>query len=249
MIILKSDAEIERMRISGRITAEILDKLGQSIKSGLPIIELENYAVKLMEERQCVSAFKGYRGFPAHICVSVNEVVVHGIPKNYKLKEGDIVSIDVGIVKDGYYGDAAATYPVGSITSELMRLIRTAEKALMAGIDKMRVGNKLGNVSYAIETVVKEAGFSVVRDFVGHGIGQEMHEEPQVPNFGPPDKGPVLRDGMVLAIEPMINQGGYKVEIDGDGWTVRTKDRLPSAHYEHTVAVLKNGPEVLTKLN
>lgn len=248
MIILKSDIEIRKMRISSLIAAEILDRLGKMIVPGTKTIELDEHAVALMGEKGCTSAFKGYNGFPAHICVSVNEVVVHGIPGNECLKEGDIVSIDVGILKDGYYGDTAATFPVGRIDSEIKRLTQVTKEALACGIDQMKVGNRLGSVSNTIETVVKKAGFSVVRDFVGHGIGQNMHEDPQVPNFGVPDTGPRLKHGMVLAIEPMVNQGGYKVAVDKDGWTVRTKDRLPSAHFEHTVAILDDGPEVLTSL-
>lgn len=249
MIILKSDVEIQRMRISSRIAAEILAELGKKVVPGTKTVELEEHAIALMREKDCTSAFKGYNGFPAHICVSINEVVVHGIPGPERLKEGDIVSIDVGILKDGYYGDTAATFPVGRIDLETKRLLQFTKEALRCGIDQAKVGNRLGRVSYAIESVLKKAGFSVVRDFVGHGIGQSMHEDPQVPNFGSPDKGPHLKHGMVLAIEPMVNQGGYKVAVDKDGWTVRTKDRLPSAHFEHTVAVLNEGAEVLTLID
>lgn len=249
MIILKSAVEIQKMRISGQVTAQILAELSKRIVPGIRTIELEEYAASLMKEKGCTSAFKGYNGFPAHICVSVNEVVVHGIPGQESLKEGDIVSIDVGILKDGYYGDSAATFSVGKIDPETKRLIQVTKEALIYGINKAGVGDRLGCVSSSIETLVNKAGFSVVRDFVGHGIGQSLHEDPQVPNFGSPDKGPRLRHGMVLAIEPMVNQGGYNVVVDKDGWTVRTKDKLPSAHFEHTVAVLDGGPEVLTVLS
>lgn len=249
MIILKSDVEIQKMRRSGRVAAEILDNLGRKVIPGIKTIELEKYAAALIKEKDCRSVFKGYNGYPANICVSVNEVVVHGIPGNLILKEGDIVSIDVGITKDGYCGDTAKTFPVSRINSERKQLIQITEKSLMDGIKQARVGNRLGKVSYAIEDIAKKNGFSVVRDFVGHGIGQNMHEDPQIPNFGDPGKGPDLKCGMVLAIEPMVNQGGYKVMVDSDGWTVRTKDHLCSAHFEHTVAILDSGPEILTLVN
>lgn len=248
MIILKSDVEIQKIRTSSRIAAEILAELGKIIVPGIKTMELEKYAMALMEKKGCTSAFKGYNGFPAHICVSVNEVVVHGIPGNKRVQKGDLVSIDIGVLKDGYYGDTAATFPAGKITSEARRLIQVTKDALECAIRKAKVGNRLGSISNAIETVVKKAGFSVVRDFVGHGIGQSMHEDPQVPNFGLRDTGPQLRHGMVLAIEPMVNSGSYKVTVDEDGWTVRTKDKFPSAHFEDTVAILNDGPEVLTSL-
>ena len=249
MIILKSDLEIQKIRTSSRMAAEILAELGKIIVPGIKTIELEKYAIALMEEKSCTSAFKGYNGYPAHICVSVNEVVVHGIPGNKRLKKGDLVSIDVGILKDGYYGDTAATFPVGKISSEAERLLQVTRDALACGINQAKVGNRLGSISNAIETIVKKAGFSVVRDFVGHGIGQNLHEDPQVPNFGLRDTGPRLKHRMVLAIEPMVNQGSYKVTVDGDGWTVTTKDKFPSVHFEDTVAILNSGPEVLTISN
>lgn len=246
MIILKSQEEIEKIRISCQIAAYVLSQLQGIIKPGLRTLELEESAVRIINEKGCVSAFKGYNGFPSHICVSVNDVVVHGIPGNYCLKEGDIVSIDVGILKDGYYGDVAGTFPVGRISKEDERLIEVTKKALGDGINNARTGNRLFDISNAVENTAKDAGFSVVRDFVGHGIGQAMHEDPQVPNFGIPHKGPILRHGTVLAIEPMINRGVYKVFIDKDGWTVRTRDGLNSAHFEHTVAILESGTEILS---
>lgn len=246
MIILKSREEIDRIRISCQIAGYILKRLGEIVKPGLKTIELEELAVRLMRERGCTSAFKGYNGFPSHICVSVNDVVVHGIPGDYCLKEGDIVGIDVGILKDGYYGDVAETFPVGKISMEDQRLIDVTKEALFNAIDNARVGRRLFDISHAIEETARKAGYSVVRDFVGHGIGQTMHEDPQVPNFGPPHRGPLLRHGMVLAIEPMINRGTYKVRIGQDGWTVRTLDGLNSAHFEHTVAILDTGPDVLS---
>lgn len=246
MIILKSQEEIEKIRISSQIAAYILSELQGAIRTGLKTLELEELAVRIIREKGCASAFKGYNGFPCHICVSVNDVVVHGIPGNYCLKEGDIVSIDVGILKDGYYGDVAGTFPVGKITKEDEGLIEVTRNALYNGINNARVGNRLFDISHAVEDTAGEAGFSVVRDFVGHGIGQAMHEDPQVPNFGIPHKGPILRHGTVLAIEPMINRGTYKVFIDKDGWTVRTRDGLNSAHFEHTVAILDGGAEILS---
>lgn len=248
MIILKSQEEIEKIRTSSQIAAYILSKLKEIIKSGLKTIELEELAVRIINEKGCVSAFKGYNGFPSHICVSVNDVVVHGIPGNYCLKEGDIVSIDVGILKDGYYGDVAGTFPVEKILKEDEKLIEVTKKALENGISNAMVGNRLFDISHAIEHTAMDAGFSVVRDFVGHGIGQSMHEDPQVPNFGIPHKGPMLRHGTILAIEPMINRGTYKVFIDKDGWTVRTRDGSNSAHFEHTVAIMDGGAEILSKV-
>jgi len=246
MIILKSDLEIDKMRESGRISAEILDELGKNVKPGIKTIELEELSIELMKEKKCISAFKGYNGFPANICVSVNDVVVHGIPSKYCLKEGDIVSIDVGVIKDGYYGDTAATFPAGNIDRDVKKLLDVTKASLLGGIDKAKVGNTLGKVSSSIEKIVKGSGFSVVRDFVGHGIGQNMHEDPQVPNFGQEEDGPYLKQGMVIAIEPMVNMGEFRVIVDQDGWTVRTKDKKLSAHFEHTVAILNKGPEILT---
>lgn len=249
MIILKSREEIEKIRISSQIAAYVLDQLSKFVKPGIKTKQLDELAVKIFEEKGCKSAFKGYNGFPAHICVSVNDVVVHGIPNQYCLKEGDIISIDVGVVKDGFYGDVAGTFPVGKIDKEDDRLIKVTEEALLNSIQNARVGNRLFDISHAVETTVKKAGYSVVRDFVGHGIGQEMHEDPQVPNFGPPHTGPVLKNGTVLAIEPMVNRGTYKVKVEKDGWTVRTRDGERSAHFEHTIAILDSGAEILSKIS
>ncbi len=235
------------MRQSGKIAGAILAELGKRIKPGMVTGELDRLAVSLMNETGCRSAFKGYHGYPANICVSVNDIVVHGIPGTRALKNGDLVSIDVGIVKDGYYGDTAATFTVGNIEAEAARLIQVTARSLAHAINKAREGNRLGDVSHAVQSFVEGEGFSVVRDFVGHGIGTQMHEEPQIPNFGSPHKGPLLKSGMVLAIEPMINCGTYKVVVDRDGWTVRTKDRKNSAHFEHTIAITENGPDILTK--
>lgn len=246
MIILKSQEEIDKIRISSRIAAYILHQLGGQVKTGLKTIKLEELAVRIIKDKKCVSAFKGYNGYPANICVSVNDAVVHGIPDSYCLREGDIVSIDVGVLKDGYYGDVAGTFPVGKISAEDERLIKVTRESLNSGINNAKAGNKLFDISHAIDATAKLAGFAVVRDFVGHGIGQEMHEDPQVPNFGQPHTGPLLRHGMVIAIEPMINRGTHRVYIDKDGWTVRTKDRFNSAHFESTIAILNTGVEILT---
>lgn len=248
MIILKSQEEVEKIRISSQIAAYILDQLSRAIKPGIKTIELEILAVEIIKEKECASAFKGYNGFPGHICVSVNDTVVHGIPGEYCLKEGDIISIDVGIFKNGYFGDVAGTFPVGRISKEDKKLIEITKESLNKGIDIARVGNRLFDISHAIETTVKNAGFSVVRDFVGHGIGETMHEDPQIPNFGIPHKGPILKHGMVLAIEPMVNRGTHKVRIEKDGWTVKTLDGQHSAHFEHTVAVLNSGTEILSAI-
>lgn len=246
MIILKSRDEIEKIRTSSLIAAGILQKLGELVKPGIKTKYFDEMAARFINEEGCISAFKGYNGFPSQLCVSVNDVVVHGIPNDYCIKEGDIVSIDVGVLKNGYYGDVAATFGAGKISKEDERLIRISEEALLKSIEKARPGNRLFDISHEIETTAKNAGFSVVRDFVGHGIGQEMHEDPQVPNFGIPHTGPLLKNGMVLAIEPMINKGTHKVVVNRDGWTVRTKDGQKSAHFEHTVAILDSGPEILS---
>lgn len=246
MIILKSREEIDKIRDSSRIAAYILKMLGEVVKPGIETLQLEQKAIELIKEKQCVSAFKGYNGFPANICVSVNDAVVHGIPGAYRLKEGDIVSIDVGVLKNGYYGDVAGTFPAGRISKEDERLIRITKESLDNGIANAKLGNRLFDISHAVQATAEKEGFSIVRDFVGHGIGQEMHEDPQIPNFGNPHTGTVLKQGMVLAIEPMVNRGTYKVRIERDGWTVKTRDGLNSAHFEHTIAILKEGPEVLS---
>ncbi|MBE3580332.1 MAG: type I methionyl aminopeptidase [Thermoanaerobacteraceae bacterium] len=248
MIILKGRREIEFMRQAGRVVAEALAALERRIAPGVTTLELNRLAEEILERRGAVPAFKGYRGFPASICTSVNEEVVHGIPGLKKLVEGDIISIDIGAVINGYYGDAAATFPVGVIDEEKRRLLEVTREALWQGIRHAVVGKRLSDISYAIQSHVEKEGFSVVRDYVGHGIGSQMHEEPQVPNFGSPGRGPRLRPGMTLAIEPMVNAGGHQVMTREDGWTVVTADGRPSAHFEHTVAITDNGPEVLTLL-
>ncbi len=246
MIVIKSQRELDRMRQSGRITARVLNKLAALIKPGVTTAELDREAGELIKREGATSAFLGYRGYSANSCISVNEEVVHGIGGKRALKKGDIVSIDIGVRYGGYFGDSAATFPVGPISKEKERLIRVASQALEAGIEEARPGHRLYDISAAIEKTAKDAGYSVVRDFVGHGIGSELHEDPQVPNYGKPGTGPLLKAGMVLAIEPMLNQGTHEVKVLSDGWKVVTRDGRPSAHFEHTVAVTERGPEILT---
>jgi methionyl aminopeptidase len=248
MIILRSEREIAKLRASNRLVAEILHEVKEVIKGGITTQELNDLAESLIRTRDAVPAFKGYRGYPMTLCISVNEEVVHGIPSNRKLKEGDIVSLDLGTIYQGYYGDAAITVGVGELSPEAKKLLSVTENALYIGIDKAREGNCLSDISYAIQNYVEGFGFSVVRAFVGHGIGTSLHEDPQVPNFGPPGRGPRLKTGMVFCIEPMVNTGGNAVDILADNWTVVTADRSLSAHFEHTIAITHNGAEILTKL-
>lgn len=246
MIYLKSPQEIEKIRKSSRLVARALKYLKAFIREGITTEELDRLAEEYIKRHGGIPAFKGYRGYPRSLCVSVNEEVVHGIPGKRKLKEGDIVSLDLGVLMDGYYGDAAITVPVGKVSELARKLIKVTEEALYRGIEMARPGNRLSDISHAIQTHVEKAGFSVVREFVGHGIGKQLHEEPQVPNFGPPNRGPRLEPGMVLAIEPMVNTGTWEVRILPNGWTVVTADGGLSAHFEHTVAITDNGPEILT---
>lgn len=247
-IVLKSPQEIERMRRSNLIVAEILEEVKTAARPGVTTRELDELAEALLVKHKARSAFKGYNGYPATLCTSVNEEVVHGIPSARVLREGDILSLDFGAIADDFYGDAAVTFPIGHISEEAQRLLRVAENALYLAIDKVRPENRLQDISAAIQRHVEANGFSVVRDFVGHGIGRQLHEKPQIPNFGVPGRGIRLQSGMILAIEPMINAGGYEVEILPDGWTAVTKDRSLSAHFEHSVAVTENGPHILSKL-
>ncbi len=246
MVIKKSDNEIEIMKNAGKIVAEAHEILRENIKPGITTLELDRMAEKHIKKNDAKPSFKGYRGFPASICASINEQVVHGIPGIKRLEEGDIISIDIGAEYKGYHGDAAKTYPVGKIDEKLERLIQVTEMSLYKGIEKAVIGNRLSDISNAVQTYVEDKGFSVVRSFVGHGIGSEMHEEPQVPNFGPPGRGLRLKKGIALAIEPMVNLGTWEVETLEDEWTVVTKDRKPSAHYEHSIAITDDGPIILT---
>ncbi|MBI5747654.1 MAG: type I methionyl aminopeptidase [Nitrospinae bacterium] len=248
MIILKSRHEIEKMKISNRIVAGVLEEVIKKIRVGVTTIELDRLAESVILKKGGTPAFKGYRGYPNSLCISINEQVVHGIPSNRRLKEGDLVSIDLGVYHDGYYGDAAVTVGVGEITDEAKRLLDATQKALYIGIEKATAGNHLSDISNAVQMYVEGEGFSVVRAFVGHGIGTSLHEEPQVPNFGEAGKGPLLKSGMVLAIEPMVNAGVSDVDVLEDDWTVVTADGSLSAHFEHTVAITDNGVEILTKV-
>lgn len=246
MIIIKSDMEIEYMRNAGRVVAETLAMLEKVIKPGITTAEIDKLAEEFIVSRGAKPSFKGYGGFPASICASVNDIVIHGFPSDRVLKDGDIISVDCGAILNGYHGDAARTFPVGNISDKAQKLIDVTKESFFKGIEKATVGNRLTDISAAVQKHVESFGYSVVRDFVGHGIGRSLHEDPQVPNYGAAGKGPKLVQGMVLAIEPMVNIGSYKVKIKPDGWTVVTSDGSLSAHYENTVAITTNGPEILT---
>lgn len=250
MIILKSQDEIKRIAEACRIVAEALEGIKKTITSGITTLELDRFAESFIASKGAFPAFKGYRGYPASLCTSVNEQVVHGIPSaTKKLMEGDIISLDLGVYYKGFYGDAAVTLAVGRTDNTAKKLLVITEGALYEGINKAVVGGRVSDISFAIQNYVEANGFSVVRNFVGHGIGRELHEEPQLPNFGRPGEGHVIMEGMVFAIEPMVNAGGWEVVILDDGWTAVTKDRSLSAHFEHTVAVTSaDGPRILTKL-
>jgi len=248
MIILKSRQEIEKMRKSNVLVAAILEELKKKIRPGVKTIELDRLSEEMALKKGARPAFKGYRGYPYSLCTSVNSEVVHGMPSERELKEGDIVSLDFGILNDGYYGDAAVTVPVGEITPAAKRVLRVTEEALYRGIAEVRAGNRIGDVSAAIQGHAEAAGFSVVRDLVGHGIGKNLHEDPPVPNYGTSGRGIELKPGMVFAIEPMVNEGTYRVDILRDGWTVVTADGKLSAHFEHSVAITENGPVILSRI-
>jgi methionyl aminopeptidase len=246
MIPKKSESDLKRLRISGEILARILKRLEQAVEPGMTTAGLDLLAEELVRKEKVLAAFKGYRGFPATICASVNEEIVHGIPDERVLEAGDIVSIDLGINYQGYFTDAAVTVGVGQIERKIQKLIDVSRQSLAEGIRQAKAGNHLFDISYSIQDYVEKNGFSVVRQFVGHGIGISLHEEPEIPNFGRQHQGPVLESGMVLAIEPMVNMGAWECEILDNGWTAVTMDRLPSAHFEHTVAITEKGPEILT---
>jgi len=249
VIIVKTQSEIAKIRAACRITAEVLEGLRAFIKPGITTLDIENFVEVHLKKHKAIPAFKGYRGFPSNVCTSINDQVVHGIPsRKTRLESGDIAGIDLGVFIDGFYGDAAITVPVGDIRPEAERLLRVTEAALYIGIKAAVSGNRVSDISYAIQSHVENNGYSVVRDFVGHGIGRSLHEDPQVPNFGRPGEGPRLKEGMTLAIEPMVNGGSPDVNILKDGWTAVTSDGSLSAHYEHTVVVTKNGPDILTKV-
>lgn len=246
MIILKNHDEISKMRKAGKIVGETLLLLEKEVKPGVTTANLDRIAEEFITKHGAKPSFKGLYGFPSSLCISVNEQVIHGIPGNYSLQEGDIVSIDCGACIEGFHGDAARTFPVGNVSEAAQKLIDITEQSFFEGIKYAKEGNRLSDISHGIQSYVEAAGFSVVRDFVGHGIGREVHEDPNVPNFGKCGKGPKLLEGMVLAIEPMVNAGTYKVKTLRDRWTVVTADKSLSAHYENTVAILSDGPEILT---
>ncbi|MCX7704798.1 MAG: type I methionyl aminopeptidase [bacterium] len=243
---MKSSEEIRKIRKAGKICKKILLEIVNNLKEGMTTIEIAKFAEYLMEKEKVKSAFYGYRGFPATICISINEEVVHGIPSQRTIRVGDIISLDVGIIKDGYIGDCALTCGVGIVSKEKQRLIEVTKKALEIGILNTKAGTTTGDIGWAIQSYVEKNGFNVVRDFAGHGVGRHLHEPPDVPNFGQPGKGYQLKENMVIAIEPMVNMGKSDLRVLSDGWTVVTADGLPSAHFEETVVITDNGCEILT---
>jgi len=246
VIIRKSPQEIERMARAGEVVADVLALLGERARPGVTTEELDTLADEFIRSRGGTPTFKGYRGYPASICTSPNDMVVHGIPGSYALNEGDILSVDVGVTLDGFVADSAYTFPIGEISQDAERLLDGCKAALVAGIEQCRPGNHLSDISHAIQVVTEEHAFSVVRSLVGHGVGRAMHEEPQIPNFGEPGRGPMLSPGMTFAIEPMINAGGPDVVIHDDEWSISTSDESLSAHFEHTVAITEDAPRILT---
>lgn len=247
MIVRKSPAEIARIAAAGRILADCLDRLAEAAHVGVTTAELDRLAERFIRARGGEPTFLGYRGFPASICASPNDMVVHGIPGRYRVAAGDLLSLDVGVTHDGYVADSAVTLALGAVDDEARRLLEATREALEAGLAECRPGRRLGDVSHAVQKVVEDAGFSVVRSLVGHGVGRAMHEDPQIPNFGEPGRGPRLEEGMVFAIEPMVNAGGHEVYVADDGWSIHTSDGSLSAHFEHTVAITRDGPRVLTR--
>ena len=246
-IIRKSTAEIEQMERAARVVAETLQLVGENVRQGVTTQELDELAEEFILSRGGVPTFKGYRGYPASICTSPNAMVVHGIPGPYELANGDVLSVDVGATLGGFVGDSAYTFPVGEISEDAQRLLEACQEALAAGIEQARPGNHLSDIGHAVQKATEDAGFSVVRSLVGHGVGRQMHEDPQIPNFGEPGRGPILQPGMTLAIEPMINAGGPGVYLHDDDWSISTDDGSLSAHFEHTVAVTENEPKILTQ--
>lgn len=246
MIPLKSEKDLEMLRKSGEILSRVMKRLREYVKPSVSTVQIDQLAEELVRQENAVAAFKGYNGFPAAVCTSVNEEIVHGIPSERRLKDGDIISLDLGINYEGYFSDAAITVAVGKIDWQLEKLIRVTKAALFEGIKQAKPDNHLADISYSIQNYVEKNGFSVVRQFVGHGIGYKLHEDPEIPNFGRRHDGPLLKSGMVFAIEPMVNIGGWESKMSDNGWTAITKDGLASAHFEHTVAITKDGPEILT---
>lgn len=246
MIYLKTDEEIELLRAANQIVARTLAEVAKVIAPGVTTLKLDTIAEEYIRSQGAVPGFKGYGGFPGTLCVSVNENVVHGIPSNYALREGDIVSVDCGAVKDGYNGDSTYTFCVGEVDEEVKRLLRTTKESLYIGIKHAVEGNRIGDIGHAIQEYCEKRGYGVVREMCGHGVGRKLHEDPDVPNYGRKGTGPLIKNGMVIAIEPMINMGSKNIVIERDGWTTRTKDRKPSAHYEHTIAIHHGKPDILS---
>ena len=248
-MIFKSQEEIDRIRKASQIIARTLGVLKSHVHAGITTRELDQIAESEIRKAGAKPAFKGYRGFPATLCVSINEEVVHGIPSDRKLKEGDIVGLDLGCIWEDFYGDAARTFPVGQVSDESIRLLKITEESLMIGIDQARPGNRIGDIGFAVQSHAEGNGYTVVRDFVGHGIGRNLHEDPQIPNYGNRGQGPRIKAGMVLAIEPMVCQGLADVEVLADNWTAVTKDGSLAAHFEHSIAITDNGPEILSRVD
>jgi methionyl aminopeptidase len=249
MIILKSPREIDIMRRANQIVAETHAYLQEKISPGITTLEIDKLCEEYIKKQGAIPSFKGYRGYPASVCVSLNDEVVHGIPSDQRIiKDGDLVSLDIGVFFEGFHGDAARSFGVGEVSPEVEKLVRVTEEAFFKGYRKAKAGNRLTDISNQIQVYAESNGCSVVRDYVGHGIGRQMHEAPQIPNFGPPGRGPVLKKGMTLAIEPMVNAGSYEVQSLADGWTVVTRDGSLSAHYENTIAILDDGPVILSKI-
>ena len=248
MIIGKSQKEIDKMRAAGQLVGRVLQQLRGMVAPGITTLDVDRAAEKMIRDAGAYPTFKGYNGFPFSICASVNEQVVHGFPSEYVLKEGDIFSIDVGATLDGFVGDTATTVGVGQVSDDRLRLMRVTEESLQLAIEQCRAGNHLGDIGFAVQSHAEAHGYSIVRDYVGHGIGRKMHEDPQIPNYGKPGKGPKIKTGYVFAIEPMVNMGSLHTRTLKDGWTVVTVDGQPSAHFEHTVAITEEGPEVLTRV-
>jgi methionyl aminopeptidase len=247
VIIIKSDEEIKKISAACKIVAEILIEIEGFLRPGITTEDIERLAEKSIRAKKALPAFKGYRGYPACLCISINNVVVHGIPSKDKvLKDGDIASIDIGVILDGFYGDGAKTFPIGKISEAASKLLKVTKEALYEGIGQAKIGNRVSDISYAVQRYAEDRGYSVVKAFVGHGIGRDLHEDPQIPNFGNPNKGARLKAGMALAIEPMINVGGFQVKVLEDGWTAVTADNSLSAHFEHTIVVTDNNPKILT---
>lgn len=247
MIPLKSEHDLEQMRICGRILSTVMDRLRESLKTGITTSEIDGEAEKMVLQEGALPAFKGYRGFPASVCISINEEIVHGIPGQRRLEDGDVVSLDLGVNYRGYFTDGAITVILGRSDGRTKRLVEVTKKALEEGIRFACAGRRLSDISHAVQQFVEKNGFSVVRDYVGHGIGLNLHEEPEIPNYGRPNEGPLLKAGMVLAIEPMVNMGTWESRLLENGWTAVTKDGLCSAHFEHTVAITQDGPQILTR--